>query len=123
MKLDKLFICFINQKKLLKRYSIIKLNQCKHQVDPIFMNAENIRTSKPHVFIFYYYSIIKLNQCKYKVDPIFMDAENSRISKLHALILNHTDKVYVQRREKNIALSSLSIYYTYKNIKGHIQNQ
>ena len=47
------------------------------------MNAENIRTSKPHVFIFYYYSIIKLNQCKYKVDPICMDAENSRISKLH----------------------------------------
>ena len=87
------------------------------------MNAENIRTSKPHVFIFYYYSIIKLNQCKYKVDPICMDAENSRISKLHALILNHNDKVYVQRREKNIALSSLSIYYTYKNIKGHIQKQ
>ena len=46
-----------------------------------------------------------------------MNSENSKTSKLHALILNINDKIDLQRGVKNIALSNLSIHYTWKNIK------
>ena len=46
-----------------------------------------------------------------------MNSENSKISKLHVLILHFTDKIDLQRGEKSIALSNLSIYCTWKNIK------
>ena len=46
-----------------------------------------------------------------------MNSENSKTSKPHVLILNLTDKIDLRRGEKSIALSNLSIYYTWKNIK------
>ena len=46
-----------------------------------------------------------------------MNSKNSKISKPHVLILNLTDKIDLRRSEKNIALSNLSISYTWKNIK------
>ena len=46
-----------------------------------------------------------------------MNSGNSKTSKPHVLILNLTDKINLRRGEKNIALSNLSIYYTWKNIK------
>ena len=46
-----------------------------------------------------------------------MNSEKSKTSKPHVLILNLTDKIDLRRSEKNIALSNLSIYYTWKNIK------
>ena len=79
MKSEKLFIYCINQKKLLKKYTIAKLNQCKYKMDTVFMISENSKTTKPHV-----------------------------------LILNLTDKIDLLRGEKSIALSNLSIYYTWK---------
>ena len=48
-----------------------------------------------------------------------MNSENSKTSKPHVLILHLTDKIDLQRGEKNIALSNLSIYCTWKNIKNH----
>ena len=48
---------------------------------------------------------------------IFMSSENSKTSKHHVLILNLTDKLDLRRGEKSIALSSLSIYYTWKKNK------
>ena len=50
-------------------------------------------------------------------DTIFMNSENSKTSKPHVLILNLTDKTDLRKGEKAIALSNLSIYYTWKNIK------
>ena len=47
-----------------------------------------------------------------------MNPENSKTSKPHFLILNLTDKLDLRRGEKSIALSNLSIYYTWKNIKS-----
>ena len=47
-----------------------------------------------------------------------MNSENSKISKPHVLILKLTDKLDLRRCEKSIALSNLSIYYTWKNIKS-----
>ena len=49
---------------------------------------------------------------------IFMNSKNSKTSKPHLLILKRTDKLDL-RSEKTIALSKLSIYYTWKNIKAH----
>ena len=53
---------------------------------------------------------------------IFMDSENSKTSKPHVLILKLTDKLDLRRGEKIIALSNLSIYYTWKNIKSSYNN-
>ena len=56
------------------------------------------------------------------MDTIFMDSDNSKTSELHALILNLTDKLDLRRAEKIIALSNLSICYTWKNIKISYNN-
>ena len=41
-----------------------------------------------------------------------MNSENSKTSEPHVLILKLTDKLDLRRREKIMALSNLSIYYT-----------
>ena len=51
-----------------------------------------------------------------------MNSENSKTSKPHVLILNLTDKINLSRVKKNIALSSPSIYYTWKNMKSSYNN-
>ena len=51
-----------------------------------------------------------------------MNSENSKTSKPHVLILKPTDKLDLRRGEKIIALSNLSIYYTWKNIKSSYNN-
>ena len=56
------------------------------------------------------------------MDTIFMNSENSKISKPHVLILKLTDKLDLRRGENSIALSNLSIYYTWKNIKSSYNN-
>ena len=43
-------------------------------------------------------------------------------SEAHVLILKLTDKLDLRRGEKNVALSKLSIYYTWKNIKSLYNN-
>ena len=47
-----------------------------------------------------------------------MNSENSKTSKSHVLILKLTNKLDLRIGEKIIALSNLSIYYTWKNIKS-----
>ena len=56
------------------------------------------------------------------MDTIFMNLENSKTSEPHVLILKLTDKLDLRRGEKIIALSNLSIYYTWKNIKSSYNN-
>ena len=51
-----------------------------------------------------------------------MNLENSKTSKPHVLILNLTDNLYLERNEKRIALSNLSIYYAWNNIKSSYKN-
>ena len=51
-----------------------------------------------------------------------MNLENSRTSKCHVLILKLTDKLDLRRGEKSIALSNLSIYYAWKNMKSSYNN-
>ena len=57
------------------------------------------------------------------MDTIFMNSENSKTSKPHVLIFKLTDKLDLRRGEKSIALSNLSIYYTWKNIKSSYNNK
>ena len=56
------------------------------------------------------------------MDTIFMNSENSKTSKPHVLILKLTNKLDLRIGEKIIALSNLSIYYTWKNIKSSCNN-
>ena len=51
-----------------------------------------------------------------------MNSENSKTSKPHVLILKLTNKLDLRIGEKIIALSNLSIYYTWKNIKISYNN-
>ena len=56
------------------------------------------------------------------MDTIFMNSENGRTSKYHVLVLNLTDKLNLRRGRKSAALSNLSIYYSWKNIKNSYNN-
>ena len=51
------------------------------------------------------------------MNTIFINSENSKTPNPHRLLLNLTDKIDLRRKDKCIALSNLSIYYTWKNIK------
>ena len=56
------------------------------------------------------------------MDTIFMNSKNSKSSESHVLVLKLTDKLDLRNDKKVIALSNLSIYYTWKNIKGSYNN-
>ena len=56
------------------------------------------------------------------MDTIFMNSENSRTPKPHILILKLANKLDLRIGKKVIALSNLSIYYTWKNIKNSYNN-
>ena len=51
-----------------------------------------------------------------------MNSENSEASNPHVLKLKFTSKLDLRLGEKVIALSNLSIYYTWKNIKRSYNN-
>ena len=56
------------------------------------------------------------------MDTIFMNSENSKTSDSHRLVLNLSDKINLKRSDEYVALSNLSIYYTWKNIKKSYKN-
>ena len=56
------------------------------------------------------------------MDTTFMNSDNSKSSKQHILKLKLTDKLDLRIGKKVIALSNLSIYYTWKNIKSSYNN-
>ena len=56
------------------------------------------------------------------MNTIFMNSENSKTSKAHVLILKLANELDLRRDEKSIALSNLSIYYTWKKIKSSYNN-
>ena len=56
------------------------------------------------------------------MNTIFMNSENSKTSKPHVLTSKLTNKLDLRIGENIIALSNLSIYYTWKNIKSSYNN-
>ena len=57
-----------------------------------------------------------------KMNAMFMNSENSKTSDHHRLSLNLIDKIDLRQKHKYIALSNLSIYYTWKKIKQSYKN-
>ena len=55
------------------------------------------------------------------MDTIFMNSENSK-TEHNVLVLKLTDKLDLRRGQKTVALSNLSIYYTWKNVKSSYNN-
>ena len=51
-----------------------------------------------------------------------MNSRNSKTSDPHRLLLNLSHKINLKRSDKYVALSNLSIYYTWKNIKKSCKN-
>ena len=56
------------------------------------------------------------------MDTIFMNSENSKTSEYHVSVLKLTDKLDLRRGQKTVALSNLSICYTWKNVKSSYNN-
>ena len=56
------------------------------------------------------------------MDTIFMNSQNSKTSEHNVLVLKITDKLDLRRGQKTVALSNLSIYYTWKNVKSSYNN-
>ena len=54
---------------------------------------------------------------------IFMCLENSKSSNLHRLRFDLTDKIDLQRGDKHIALSGISIYFIWKNKRSYENNK
>ena len=57
-----------------------------------------------------------------EMETTFMKSENTKTSEPYLLTPKLTDKLDLRRGEKSIALSNLSIYYTWKNIKSSYNN-
>ena len=57
------------------------------------------------------------------MDTIFINSKNSKTSDSHRLLINLTDKINLKRSNKYVALSNLSIYYTWKDIKKSYRNK
>ena len=56
------------------------------------------------------------------MDTIFINLENSIISEYHVLVIKLTDKLDLRRGQKSVALSNVSICYTWKNVKSSYNN-
>ena len=55
------------------------------------------------------------------MDTIFINSENTKTSEPHRLLLNFADKVNLKGSDKYVALSNLSMYCTWKDIKESYQ--
>ena len=53
------------------------------------------------------------------MDTIFVNSKNTKIPDPLRILHNLKDKINLKRSGKYVALSNLSIYYTWKNIKIH----
>ena len=56
------------------------------------------------------------------MDIIFMNSKNRKAFDPYRLIVNLSHKINLNRSDKYVALSNLSIYYTWKNIKMSYKN-
>ena len=52
------------------------------------------------------------------METFFMNTKNSKTSEPHTLKYNLIDKLDLKNPKKNMALTSLSIYYTWKSVKS-----
>ena len=56
------------------------------------------------------------------MDTIVLISKNSKTSDPHGLLLDLSEKINLKRSDKYIALSNISMYHTWKNIKKSYKN-
>ena len=56
------------------------------------------------------------------MDIILMNSKNSGTYNSHRILPNPADKINLKLNDKYVALSNLSIYYAWKNIKKSYKN-
>ena len=56
------------------------------------------------------------------MESFFMNTKNSKANEPHRLKYNLIDKLDIKNPNKNMELASLSIYYTWKNVKSIYNN-
>ena len=56
------------------------------------------------------------------MDTIFINSKNGITCEYHVLVLKLADKLDLRRGKKSVALSNLSTYYTWKNVKSSYKN-
>ena len=56
------------------------------------------------------------------METFFMNTKNSKSNEPHRLKYNLIDKLDLKNPNKNMALTTLSIYYTWKNVKSTYNN-
>ena len=57
-----------------------------------------------------------------KMETFFMNTKNSKTDESHTFKYDLIDKLYLKNPNKNMALASLSIYHTWKNVKSTYNN-
>ena len=57
------------------------------------------------------------------MDTIFMKSGNSKTPDPYIQLINLSGRVHLKRGDRYVALSNLSIYYTWKNMIKVIQKQ
>ena len=57
-----------------------------------------------------------------KMETFFMNTKNSKTNESHRFKYDLIDKLNLKNLNKNMALGSLSIYYTWKNVKSTYNN-
>ena len=92
-----------------------KLQNKIHQIT-FFLYQQKEVTKKVHN------NIINSIKVSYKIDTILMNSENSKTTNPYGLLLNLSEKTNLKMRDKYVALSNLSIYNTWKNIKKLYKN-
>ena len=63
--------------------------------------------------------LMKSITLQYKIDTKYINSENSKTTDL---LLKVLDEINLQKSDKYVALSDLSIYYTWENIKKSYKN-
>ena len=58
----------------------------------------------------------------YKIETFFMNTKSSKTSEPHRLKYDLIEKLDLKKSNKNMALASASIYYTWKNVKSTYNN-
>ena len=76
------------------------LNKIRQIIDSLYQGKEVERQNE--------------RQKEDKMDTTFMNSKNGKTSDSHRLLRNLTDKIKLQKSDKYIALSDLSIYYKWK---------
>ena len=69
-----------------------------------------------------YNNIMNSMKLQNRMDSIFINSENSKTSDPQRPLLNLSDKLNLKGSDKYVALSNLSIFYTWKNIKTPYKN-